>query len=263
MTVRIYILYTTDMKYKYTKKALQEAVNKSLSMAEVCRKLNIRPAGGNYKTIKEKLKFFNISTAHFTGQGWNTGLQCRPTTLIKPLSDILVENSTYTSSSGLKKRLIKEGLKKDECERCKISIWEGEKLALELEHVNGLNMDNRLENLKILCPNCHSLTATYRGRSKIKSQKAEQRQKVYLEQCNKNQQVKKVLPTCSNCGNLKSFTALNCKKCDNKLRMNNTKIIWPDLSQLIQMIKTLGYRKTGKILGVSDNAVRKHILMRT
>ena len=149
------------MRYKTTKEQMGQIVKNSLSIADVCRALNIRPIGGNYKTIKNKLVLWNIDISHFTGAAWNVGDRFKPFGKKIDLKDILVENSTYTNSSKLKNRLIKEGIKKDECEECGLSEWRDKKLSIELHHNNGNNMDHRIENIVFLCPNCHSQTNTF------------------------------------------------------------------------------------------------------
>jgi 5-methylcytosine-specific restriction endonuclease McrA len=78
---------------------------------------------------------------------------------------MLVNGSRY-NRYHLKARLLTEGLKLAECERCGVKEWEGEPLAFELHHINGDGRDNRLENLQLLCPNCHSQTDTWGGRNK-------------------------------------------------------------------------------------------------
>lgn len=153
-------------KRVYTKEILEPIVQRSLSMAEVCRAFGVLPRGGNYKTIRSKISKFAIDTSHFTGQGWNTGKRFKPFSKKFELKDILVVDSTYTNTYKLKQRLIKEGLKKEQCESCNNIMWLGNKIPLELEHVNGINNDNRLENIQLLCPNCHALTSTYRGKNK-------------------------------------------------------------------------------------------------
>lgn len=156
-------------KRKHTKEDIQRAVDKSLSIAQVCREIGLVPAGGNYKTVKLKLQEFNISTDHFTGQGWNVGERFNPFGRKIELEDVLIENSTYASTSRLKRRLIESGLKKPICEKCSKKKWLGKPIPLELDHINGVNNDHRIENLRILCPNCHALTPTYRGKNKTKS----------------------------------------------------------------------------------------------
>ncbi len=125
--------------------------------------LGIKAAGGNYTTLKQKFEKWNIDTGHFRGQGWNVGLKFKPNPR-KPLSEILVKNSTYQAYK-LKRRLLAESMKDRVCERCHLTVWMNEKIPLELHHMNGISNDNRLCNLQLLCPNCHALTDNYRGKN--------------------------------------------------------------------------------------------------
>lgn len=144
---------------------LQVAVAKSRSYRAVLIELKLIPAGGNYAQITSRIKSLNLDTSHFTGKGWNVGMQFRPTPP-KPIEELLVAGSAY-QSHRLKKRLFLSGLKKPACELCG---WSQEspdgRIPVELDHVNGDHSDNRIENLRILCPNCHSLQPTHRGRNK-------------------------------------------------------------------------------------------------
>lgn len=149
------------MKVKYTKELMENAVKNSFSYAEVCRKIGLRPVGSNYKTVKAKIALYNLDNSHFTGQRWNKGKRNTEKTAIYPLNDILQKGIIYSSDS-LRKRLIKSELKKNECELCHIS---GEEISLELHHINGDHYDNRIENLQILCPNCHSKTPNFKNRN--------------------------------------------------------------------------------------------------
>lgn len=153
------------MKYKHTKKELESVISRCFSIAQVCKELNIIPAGGNYKTIRNKINNWELDISHFTGQGWNTGNNFRQFGKSIKLVNILIENSTYTNTDRLRQRLIKEGFKKYECECCGLKNWLSRPISLELHHINGINNDHRIKNLKILCPNCHAITDNYRGRN--------------------------------------------------------------------------------------------------
>lgn len=151
----------------WTVDELRRAVKTSFSYRQVISKLGLREAGGNYEQIKKYIRELSLDKAHFKGRGWNAGL----IGIGKPrlsLEQILVKNSSFQSFK-LKKRLFTAKLKKKTCEICG---WAEETqdgyLPLELDHVNGDRHDNRLENLRILCPNCHSLTTTYRSRRRKK-----------------------------------------------------------------------------------------------
>lgn len=173
------------MKIKYTKELMEEAVKNSFSYAEVCRKIGLKPVGSNYKTVKSKIALYNLDDSHFTGQRWNRGKGLTNCTSIHSLDEIMKEGTIY-SSSLLKSRLIKEGLKIERCEKCGCE----DPLVLELHHKNRNHFDNRLENLEILCSNCH---------------RKEHRENDYLypKIQNKGERIKKKqnhLTICENCG---------------------------------------------------------------
>lgn len=144
---------------------LIKAVENSSSYRQVLIKLNLREAGGNYEQIKKYIKDHGLRTDHFKGRAWNRGLKGKASPRI-PLASILVAGSSFQSFK-LKKRLFNAGLKPRHCEQCGwAEISENGYLPLELDHINGNRHDNRLENLRVLCPNCHSLRPTHRSRKR-------------------------------------------------------------------------------------------------
>ncbi len=151
-------------KRTWSEKQLKDAVKISKSYRNVIKLLKLKPTGGNYDQIKKYIRQYDLSTKHFTGKVWNKGLKFPDRPLID-LKDILIKNSTYQSYK-LKKRLFSVKLKKPKCEECGwAKISPDGRLPLELDHVNGDRHDNRLKNLRILCPNCHSLQITHRGKN--------------------------------------------------------------------------------------------------
>ncbi len=157
-------------KRTWTVEQLKEAVKSSYSYRKVLSKLNLVEAGGNYNQIKKYVGGLNLDVSHFKGMAWNKGLTGIGNPII-PLENILVRDSTYQSFK-LKRRLFKVGLKPMHCEECKWSKTSDQGyLPLELDHINGDRHDNRLENLRVLCPNCHSLKSTHRGRNRNKNTK--------------------------------------------------------------------------------------------
>ena len=130
----------------YSKEEFINAVNTSKSIASVIKKIGLIPAGGNYMTVKTKIQEYNLDTSHFTGNGWNKGNYL-------PLSSL-------KSTASLKKNIIRE--RGNQCENCFNNYWFDEPITLELEHIDGNRFNNSLINLKLLCPNCHSYTSTWR-----------------------------------------------------------------------------------------------------
>ena len=175
---------------KYEKCNFEEQVKNSTSYANLASKLGLAPKGGNYKTLKRYIKLYEIDISHFTGSAWNKGISNSEKVSIIPLETILQKGTNYKSDT-LKKRLIKEGLKEYKCEKCGITDWNGEEISLELHHINGDHFDNRLENLQILCPNCHSQTPTHRHKN---SQKYIGTIKTYFEDTESG--YKKLCPIC-------------------------------------------------------------------
>lgn len=246
------------MRIKYTKELMEEAVKNSFSYADVCRKIGLSPRGSNYKTIKAKIALYNLDISHFTGQRWNAGKSFSKETSHHSLQDIMQDGVIYSSDS-LRKRLIKEGIKKNECELCFIS---GEEVPLELHHINGNHNDNRLENLQILCPNCHSKTPNFRNRGNNTSAEAHR-----LEGITKEDHI----TICENCGKefysdrvdkLRRFCCRECylEFCKNhKEKLEKNKNI--DKESLIELTnKYSNMTQIAEELGVSRPTIRKYLM---
>lgn len=145
--------------------ALRESVAACYSAAAVLDAMKIDISGGNYQTLYKHIAKYGLDTSHWTGRGHLKGKTHGWSPQI-PLEDILKEG-TYYASNGLKKRLIKAGLLCGPCSVCgQGDVWNGKPLVLQLEHKNGEKTDNRLSNLCLICPNCHTQTSTFAGRNK-------------------------------------------------------------------------------------------------
>ena len=154
----------------YTDEELQEIIDESSSYREILEKIGLSSKSGNFQVLKRKIDERNLSTDKLDKnrkiKAIENGKNIQKKNE-KTLDEILVENSTYTNNCSLKRKLIKKGLLKNECAICKINNWLGNPITLELDHKNGNKQDNRIENLRLLCPNCHSQTNTFCGKNKV------------------------------------------------------------------------------------------------
>lgn len=146
---------------RYTKEFLERVTRNVNTWADVCRVVGIKPFTGAQYHLRNQAVKFGIDTSHFIGQAWSKGKRLGPK---RPVDAYLTTNST-AKSHDLKERLIKEGLKEAKCEICGLTEWRGEPAPLELDHKNSDHWDNRLENLQIVCSNCHTIETRLRRRS--------------------------------------------------------------------------------------------------
>lgn len=209
----------------------ESIVKHSQSIAEIIRYFEFTPVSTYYKMIKKRCEEDNIDYSHISlGINNNKG-RIFPNRGI-PLKEVMIENSTYCRGT-LKKRLLKNGLLENKCSNCgQLPLWDNKELVMVLDHVNGINNDHRLENLRLLCPNCNSQTKTFCGR-RLKKQWH-----------------------CKKCGRKRDKHSRSqlCKKC---LDVTKRKVDRPSQKQLLKEIAETNYCVVGRKYGVSDNAVRK------
>lgn len=215
---------------------LEVIVKNAITFAEIIRELQLDPngSGSRYRSLKERFREESIDYSHIaSGQFANKGRKFTKEAIA--LEKVMIKNSTY-SRGTLKKRLLRDGILKNECAICEQKgEWHGQKLVMVLDHINGVRDDHREENLRMLCPNCNSQQETFAGRSN----------KIPKPQCKK----------CETLVSRRSKTGL-CPKCFDifyKRKIKNR----PPKEQLLKEIKETNYCAVGRKYGVSDNAIRK------
>jgi hypothetical protein len=223
---------------RYSEAAAREAIAASTNWSQALRRLGLRAAGGNHAVLKRWAAIWGIPSDHFAPFADASRHLLRP---ITPLSEVLVEHSTYSRSS-LKRRLFADGLKPRRCELCgQGEEWRGRRLSLILDHINGVHDDNRLENLRIVCPNCAATLETHCARNLPR-------------------------PTCPTCGEEfrrnrggQTYCCLRCWHDSAVFRAidRKRKVARPSYEQLVADLRELSWTAVGAKYGVSDNAVRK------
>jgi Zn finger protein HypA/HybF involved in hydrogenase expression len=224
------------MKSKYTDEQLIEAIATSISYRGALIKLGIQPEGGNYRQIQKRILRVGCDISHFLGQRHGTSVQ--PKKML--ICEMLTENS-FASSQDIKRRLLSEKIFEYRCSCCHLTEWLSKPISLHLDHINGVNTDCRLENLRLLCPNCHSQTETYCRGTRRKAQHQ-----------------------CLDCNRLIEVRFVRCNTCAATARLSNLhaplpKIDWPSIEKLQQDLQSNSFVAVAAQLGVSDNAVRDHL----
>lgn len=149
---------------RVTDEEFRQAVASNTTIASILRSIGYSHQSTAYNRVRKRVAELNLDTSHWVGQASRKG-KAPPNKI--PLSEILVRNSTYTCTSSLKRRMIREGLLAYVCALCDISEWQGKTLSLQLDHINGVNNDHRRENIRLLCPNCHSQTPTWGSKNRL------------------------------------------------------------------------------------------------
>lgn len=258
---------------------LQNIISEASSVSEVLRKLNKADKGGNHTKLVKFLKEHpEINTETLVGRRlkrYNSkGIPK------KKLSEILVKNGSGNSNK-IKQRLIREGVKEDKCEACGNTEWMGVKIPLDLHHINGDHFDNRLENLIILCPNCHRLTDNHGNKNssidlifkQIAEQTAEDKMKLLLEQEEKRQKEiledkiryskitklpkkEKVKKYCLQCG--KEISGRGEKYCSQECATIANAKIYPSKEELLEASKKYkSMEEMGRYYNITGNGLKK------
>lgn len=237
---------------KYTKEKLKEIVPKCKTYADVLRAFGSKQSGGNHSHLSRTIKKFEISTDHFLGRSWNKGnLNAHK----KSFEDILVlrSNKKRANSTILRRALIESGVQY-RCSCCGLNTWMGKAITLDIDHINEDWQDDRQENLRFLCPNCHRNSHR---------EVAELADAAGLDPADLNRHLGVRLPSsllineCLDCGKKCHKDAKRCKSCSGVVN-NKDRSKRPTKEQLSEDISSLNSLcAVGRKYGVSDNAVRK------
>ena len=214
-------------------KRICKLVRESKNIYQVCIKLRKRPTNNYYLLVKNVIEKYKLSTTHFTNE-----VESKKGVKHLTNEEAFSNRGKFYNLSALKKRILKYNIKSYKCECCGISNWVGKPLSLQIHHINGNRFDNRIENLQLLCPNCHSQTDNF-----CKSDSAHLTEKPEIR--NK----------CKICGQEIAKRSTYCRDCANKMRR---KINRPTAEEfLIKFKEVKAFLPLGKFYGVSDNAIRK------
>lgn len=240
------------------KQKLIEAIANSNSSREVLVYLGLRAAGGNYNALKKAAQLFGLELPKYD---FSISTGPREYSPWFPDAQVFVENSSYANRGSLKKRMYLMGYK-EECSECGLgTTWNGKPITLQLDHINGIYNDHRLENLRIICPNCHTQTETFAGRSSS-IEHLEKVKKISIVKIPVDTQKPKLIrrkPLCIDCSTQVPRNTKRCSPCADTAKQNRYSVTYPEIDVLIEQLTAKNFVKIAKELGVSDNALRKHV----
>jgi hypothetical protein len=231
---------------RYTEQEARDAVAESHCYSDVLRKLGLRPAGGNHRVLRRYVdEIWHIPTDHFEpSRARAAGLKRRGPIALEV---VLVPGSSYNRRQ-LKQRLYDAGLKNRRCEVCgQGETWRGARMSLILDHVNGVPDDNRLENLRIVCPNCAATLDTHCGRKNRLSPRT-------CDRCGTS-----FMPRSGNQRYCSAYCGERHSKRSRKPHPERRKVERPSYDQLMADVESMSFAAIGRKYGISDNAVRKWI----
>ena len=157
----------TNKIYEITDEQFVELIKNSTNISEVLFKLGYTVKGNSwgFSQVRRRMEALNLTPQQFKGK---SALKTSDDRLVNP-ENLLRENSKH-ARNVLRRYILSNNLIPYKCAICGITHWNNKALSLELDHINGINNDNRLENLRFLCPNCHSQTTTYGSRNQQKNE---------------------------------------------------------------------------------------------
>ncbi len=205
-------------KKKYTNEQFVDAVKSSTSIRQVLSKLDLSETGGNYKHFYKEVNNLNLNTDHFTGQIHKTSL---PPWNKKSFTETFCKRNQRLNRRQ-RKYLLDKKILGELCSKCGLgNLWQNEPITLQIDHINGDPHDHNLDNLRLLCPNCHSQTETFCGKNK----KANNIKNGTLPLTEKELDFKSnYKKNCLSCNKLVWRNSLRCKDCNNKLISDTYKV---------------------------------------
>lgn len=247
---------------------INDHIKSSSSRAEVLKKLKVAsPSGGGwYRILNRYIRYNSIDISHFNDSPWNKGKKFNLAPKIKD-EDFFKENS-HASSHPLKRRFLRQPGVIYKCSECGLNSWQGKSISLHLDHKNGINNDNRLENLRLLCPNCHSQTVTY-CRSQCGQRDSNPQHVVSKTTSSASWDMPAKEKPSNICAFCKSIFHKKNKFCSAKCYHDSThssnggKQLWkrkverPSKEILEEEIKSTTFVELGRKYGVSNTAIKK------
>lgn len=253
------ILTINEKINNLSKERLEELIFTSTSSHNIIQNLDIKPHKNYMKLINKKIDEYELDRSKYKKQQVTSSKE-------RTNEEVFIIGSKC-NGQALIKRLLKNSLVDHECALCGLGPeWQGENLVLQLDHINGINTDNRIENLRILCPNCHSQTETYAGKKHRKMRK-----------CGCNEDMWGIYDRCENCYK-KTGTRINIQKktnecdCGKKIYdtakqcvscfKNSTHEYYNTKEELEDMIhnQKLSFVAIGKHFNVTDTAIKKRCI---